>query len=220
MSMRTLFIFLSLSVFVVSCKDQKENTDPSELILQSFEENDKFGYKDTAGNVVIPARFDFAYEFDTNAIAGVHDSTGWIMINKKGETVIIPFEFDNGPDYYEEGLARFVENGKMGFFNGKGEKVIPAKFDFAMPFLNGRAVVCNGCQQTTLDAEHWGIDGGSWGAIDRSGNTALPFEYNMIIPYDPDSLTLRKGEQWMVMDWKTKSFRNIDPPKSVKGHPQ
>lgn len=217
--MKTLFVLIFACALTACSQDPEPKTDPEHLILKSFEDKGKFGFKDTAGNIIIPARFDFTYEFDTNQIAGVHDSTGWIMINKKGETVIIPFEYDNGPDYYEEGLARFVENGKMGFFNGKGEKVIPAKFDFAMPFLNGRAVACIGCQQTTLDAEHWGIDGGSWGAIDRSGKTVLPFDYNMIIPFDPDSLTLRKGEQWMVMDWKTGSFRNIAPPQSVEGHP-
>ncbi|MFT4094143.1 MAG: WG repeat-containing protein [Niabella sp.] len=47
--------------------------------------------------------------------------------------------YDNGPDYLEEGLFRFVENGKIGFANPDGLKIIDAKYDFATPFSNGIA---------------------------------------------------------------------------------
>lgn len=42
---------------------------------------------------------------------------------------------------FSEGLAAFCKDGKWGFLDTKGEEVIPAKYDQATPFSDGRAFV-------------------------------------------------------------------------------
>lgn len=84
------------------------------------------------------------------------------------EQAIQPYIFDNGPDYFVEGLARFVENGKIGFYNEKNEKIIQAQFDWASPFENGLAQVCNGCKEVQQD-EHKTLKGGVLGTVNLRG---------------------------------------------------
>lgn len=108
--------------------------------------------------------------FNKSGIAHILTKDGWVAINRKKKVVYKPFIFDNGPDYVQEGLLRFVENGKMGFVNEAGKKVIKAQFDFVFPFEQGRARFCNGCQ-TIQDGEHSRLDEktGTWGEVDKKG---------------------------------------------------
>jgi hypothetical protein len=109
--------------------------------------------------------------------------------NIKFESVL----FDNGADYYEEGLARFLENGKVGFHDESGNVVIKAQYDFATPFKDGRSSVCNGCYATyehearlvplssgachrTLGDNHLIIKGGIWGEINLKGEVVVPLK--------------------------------------------
>lgn len=111
-----------------------------------------------------------AEKFNKRGVAHIITEEGWVAINRKKQILYKPFIYDNGPDYVQEGLLRFVENGKMGFANEAGKKVIPAQFDFAYPFEKGKARFCNGCK-TIKDGEHSRLDEntGVWGLIDKKG---------------------------------------------------
>ncbi len=108
--------------------------------------------------------------FNKSGIAHILTQDGWVAINRKKQVVYKPFIYDNGPDYVQEGLLRFVEQGKMGFVNEAGKKVIKAQFDFVFPFEKGRARFCNGCR-SIKDGEHSMIDEktGTWGEVDKKG---------------------------------------------------
>ena len=84
-------------------------------------------------------------EFDRYGHALIQDSRGWVYVDRDQRPVLRPYIFDNGPDYYEEGLARFVDNGKMGFHNEALHVVVPAVYDFAFPFENGTAQAGTHC---------------------------------------------------------------------------
>ncbi|MFM2417135.1 MAG: hypothetical protein RL385_1858 [Pseudomonadota bacterium] len=84
--------------------------------------------------------------------------------------------FDNGPDYFEDGLARTVEHGKVGFMDGGLHVRIAPAWDFAFPFQDGFAVVCNGCR-TEADGEHSRMVGGVWGYIDKAGRIKVPLAF-------------------------------------------
>lgn len=86
--------------------------------------------------------------------------------------------YDNGPDYFEEGLARSPRDGKVGFVNERLELVVPREWDFAFPFANGVARVCAGCAaQREEGEEHSEVKGGLWGYVDRKGRVVVPVEY-------------------------------------------
>ncbi len=59
----------------------------------------------------------------------------WQRINKEGEVLFYPMNYDNGPDYYIQGLSRFVtKENKVGFHNMEGKIIIDAKYNFAASF--------------------------------------------------------------------------------------
>ena len=92
----------------------------------------------------------------------------------------VPVEtMDNGPDYFEDGLARSPVDGKVGYVDRKLNLVIPAIYDGAYPFKDGVAVVCTACtyvsDSTATEGERGWYEGGQWGRIDRRGRVISPF---------------------------------------------
>ena len=115
-------------------------------------------------------------DYDSNGLGHLLTSSGSYYFTSKGYFQRM-HTFDNGPDYFEEGLARMIgENGKIGYVNPKLEIVIEPAFDFAYPFRNGRAIVCNGCRQVR-EGEHFVSQGGQWGIIDPKGRSIQPITY-------------------------------------------
>lgn len=100
---------------------------------------DLFGYRACTDGPGLPATFMIADEFNACGIAAVLDEMGWRYIDRAGKPVIAPMIFDNGPDPFVEGLARYVEDEEYGYFDECGKIVIPAKYDFALPFEGGKA---------------------------------------------------------------------------------
>ncbi|CAN5652531.1 hypothetical protein BH10BDE1_BH10BDE1_26420 [soil metagenome] len=78
--------------------------------------------------------------------------------------------FDNGPDLFEDGLARSIaKNGKVGFIDETLVTMIREEYDFAMPFQKGLAVACNGCKSEPMKGEHSIVSGGDWLVLNRLG---------------------------------------------------
>lgn len=98
-----------------------------------------------------------------------------VYVNREGKTARV-HNFDNGADYFVEGLARTVRDGKFGFINEKLDIIIAPQYDFAFPFSNGTALVCNGCRFVT-EGEHTDVIGGKWGYINKDGVVIVPVQY-------------------------------------------
>ena len=164
-----------------------------------FEQGEYWGYKDGAGAVVIAPRYHSAGEFSDSGIAAVADENGWAFINSKGAILVRPYVFDNGPDYFSEGLARFVVDGKFGFFDERGRVVIPHRFDFAEPFHAGLAVFCEKCTRER-EGEHAAVKGGKWGYVDRRGRVVIPAQYDEAHPAETGRVRVRAGSEWKTLD--------------------
>ncbi|MDY7092077.1 MAG: WG repeat-containing protein [Acidobacteriota bacterium] len=114
--------------------------------------------------------------FDDQGLATVYAGNRVAYVTRGGQSTresrtAWMLKVDNGPDYFVEGLARTAEGGKVGFVNRRLEPVIAPRWDFAFPFDDGLAVVCDGCraQPSCPTCEHSEIIGGDWGYIDRQG---------------------------------------------------
>lgn len=116
--------------------------------------------------------------FGEDGLAVMRFKGSIFYINKSGKTAPTIY-FDNGADYFVEGLARTTRKGKIGFMDMRLNVVIAPAYDFATPFSDGKAKVCNGCRKQSSD-EHWEMVGGEWGEIDKSGN----FTAAMGAPHD------------------------------------
>jgi hypothetical protein len=105
--------------------------------------------------------------------AAIEIEGGLHYLNAAG--VVVPvLRFDNGPDSFVEGFARTVQGGKVGFIDQSLRVVIAPAWDFAFPFENGAAVVCEGCTLRRVGDEHEEVVGGRWGVIDVRGDVVVP----------------------------------------------
>ncbi len=160
-----------------------------------LEDSSLIGVRTSSGKVVIPPIYrGYAAEpgpgdkvighdivlFDTMASAA--DTMGYNyrmkVFDRNGVFLYSPYIFDNGPDYYIEGLRRFVAGGKMGFADPDGKKVIPANYNYIDPFYCGYALACADCRYTRFregDEHCCGFAGTKYVLIDRKGNTVFKF---------------------------------------------
>lgn len=100
--------------------------------------NDKWGFIDKTGKIVIKSQFDYSDRFNEGlACVKLNDEYGFI--DKAGKMVIKP-QFDSCYDF-SEGLARIVLNGKRGFIDKTGKIVIKPHFDNCDSFREGLAHV-------------------------------------------------------------------------------
>jgi hypothetical protein len=110
--------------------------------------------------------------YDEDGLAYLYSEAGIFCFMGNGLARRV-LAFDNGPDYFKEGLARTEQKGKIGFIDKKLSIVISPEYDFAFPFKNGVSVVCNGCTRKQT-GEHVEIEGGRWGAINTKGKIVQP----------------------------------------------
>jgi hypothetical protein len=92
--------------------------------------NDKWGYADSAGNLVIPNIYDFTRIFEKD-VAGVKFEGKWGLINKYGET-IIPFKYDwisLMDTLSQPHICMAYKDEKVGVFDISGKEIIPVIYD-------------------------------------------------------------------------------------------
>lgn len=163
---------------------------------QPFETDSGWGYRRADGSTLVPATFAMAQEFTTAGIAAAVDDTGWVLLDTAGTRLLRPYAVDNGPDYFAEGMARYVADGMFGFFDTTGAVVIKAAYDYAEPFVGAKAAVCSGCS-TTVDGEHSRVVGGNWGVINADGSVAVALEHGRARVLEGGTvLTSADGDTW------------------------
>jgi hypothetical protein len=141
----------------------------------------EFSSKGKCGEMIDPDRF-LIYQEHLKNLSFTRGPAAVIVDDKvfylsKGGKTVRTWMVDNGADYFSEGLARTVAKGKFGYIDKELNVVITPLYDFAFPFHNGVAVVCNGCSLKP-GVEHQEVEGGLWGTIDRSGKVLIPLEHS------------------------------------------
>jgi len=195
-------------------------------LLFVYEENELYGYKDENGKVIIPAKFNRVYDFYHKILTQVLDKDKWYLINMKGDIVCEIFkvvvDYSSGasyPDGFTEGFIRYVENGKIGFMDELGNKLIPAKYDFAYQFNKGSALVCNGGKVITKDG-YFGMEGGKWGIIDNKGNLLTDMIYKKVNYFKDGVAEVTTDDGKMIkIDKNGKEIKQKDKSKTKKNKP-
>jgi len=174
---------------------------PSTAGWKSFEDGELVGFKDAQGKVVLSPRFQVAQEFTPGGMACGADKDGWVCIDGNGTALVRPFLFDNGPDEFSQGLARFVEAEKFGFFDEAGNKKIPARYSFALPFADDRAAFCDGCTRSCeAGGEHCSMTGGKWGLIDKTGAEIVAASFDEIGSFAAGKATAKRAGAEITID--------------------
>lgn len=126
---------------------------------------DKYGYADLTGTVIIPPKWEFAVAF-SEGIAIVSANGNSSIIDQKGHTIQSNLGPGTGMYRFMNGLARCRSlDGKYGYMNKKGVRIIPTVFDAADDFTDGYAIV----SRDNL-----------YGVIDTSGKFVIDAEYQFI----------------------------------------
>ena len=98
----------------------------------SIAENEKWGYIDKNGQVMVDMQYDYAYPFSndrarvfkgTVSKTGVPDEGFYGFINRSG-SLVIPAIYEHASDFNRFGLAAVSKNGKYGIINTDGKSII------------------------------------------------------------------------------------------------
>lgn len=143
------------------------------------------------GNLFVSTEVLRHLKFNSKRLAPIRSEKNsrfpWMYVDRKGRVVIscIP-SIDNWADEFSEGLVRTSVANKVGFSDAQGRIVIPPIYDWASPFENGYAEVCDGCRERCATpggiveieslsggCDHHVMDGGKWFKIDKTGRVIL-----------------------------------------------
>ena len=148
---------MSLGIYFINNASGRAylNKDSGKDFLSLFfnATEDKCGYKNSQGEIIIPLgkyKMCFTDTFKSYAIVVSEDKVSqrdiFIAIDRKETILYQVFPFDNGPDYPLEGLFLIILNNKIGYADyNTGEVVIKPQFDCATSFEDGIAKISNDC---------------------------------------------------------------------------
>src|SRR5262249_17764987 len=133
--------------------------------LYEINVNDKLGFIDKTGAIVIPPRFainGYGTQF-SEGLAPVYFRGKWCYINQRGE-IVIRTNFDR-VDCFGDGLARVAKYIRgperqtiYGYIDKQGKVVIEPQFEETYGFSEGLGRV---------------VVNGKWGFIDKSGRMVI-----------------------------------------------
>ncbi len=133
--------------------------------LLNVQINDKWGFVDREGKIVIPVIFNETLTF-SEGLAAVEFANGknqWGFIDKSGKTVISP-QYEEAR-YFKDGLALVKIDDKYGFIDKRGNMVIEPKYEWSYYFSEGLAAVRYK---------------GKWGFIDKKGRYVVKPKYDEV----------------------------------------
>ena len=135
--MKTILTLTLLFLSMLTFGQKKRSKDCLVAYTDTTSGKDLIGYKSLRGEIIIKAKYQDGSDKLCGMAIVLNSEFEFVGINKNDSIILKPYIYDNGPDYLEEGLFRFVEQGKIGFVNLEGQKIIKAKYDFATPFSDG-----------------------------------------------------------------------------------
>ena len=125
--------------------------------------NDRYGYIDTDGNIIVQNIYQEALPFSEN-LAAVKVSDRWGFINTSGEMEITP-QFVSVGSFNDNRAAVRKTSNLFGFINSKAEMVISEQFEEVRDFSEGLAAVKLGEK---------------WGFIDTEGVTIITPQFDAV----------------------------------------
>jgi hypothetical protein len=152
----------------------------------------KWGFVDQQGNVVIPPQFETTAGF-AEGLAPVQQEGKWGAINNKGEFVI-PLQDLGEIAGFREGLAKFASKHgwdfPFGYLDLKGRQVIPPQFSVAGDFSEGLAYAS---KDHPLQLKKYGY-------IDRQGQFVIPPGFELAGDFAEGLAAVRSGKSFGYID--------------------
>lgn len=117
-------------------------------------------------------KYPNSISFVSRMVLGIIAGLSFLVVACKSDESFSTYQYDNGDDYFSDGLQRIVDrDGKIGFRDSIGDIVIRPQFAFAFPFHDGYAKVSDSGYMEDVDGtgeyHNWISD--SWYYIDKTG---------------------------------------------------
>jgi hypothetical protein len=144
--------------------------------------NDKYGFKNLNGEIVIDPVYDLVLLFnDGYSMAEKNGRSGFI--NRNGHAVI-PFEYDSA-GVFSEGLAAVMQDEKWGCIDKDAGIVIPFEFDGLGEFYNGEIQF---------------LREGKWGLMNKDMQVIVEAKYDYISHFNDGILEFVFNNKKGVLD--------------------
>jgi hypothetical protein len=222
-----LILFNIFCFFNFSCIPQQPDVGDEENLHNDhryiIKVNNKYGYIDVNGNVIIKPEYEDARIF-VEELAPVSINGSWGFIDKSGNTVIQPI-YDSVL-FFSEGLAAVSKNKKWGFIDKKGNLIIMIRFDevrisgftegLSAVRLNYKFGYINVKGEFIIAPEYDDVDsfqdsfatagygdprkGYKYGLIDKKGNKIIDFIYDNQLIFDEGLMAIKKDDLVGYMD--------------------
>lgn len=182
------------------------------------EVNKKFGFINSKGEVVVPLKYDNAYDFSkwqrTGYLANVSQGNKSGFIDTSGREVV-PLKYDL-VGLFREGLARVtmdivpVVDSKNGYIDSTGNLVIPMIYNSAGNFSEGLAAV----------SKKIGKSNYVYAYIDMTGKVKIPFDFESAQEFSGGLAAVKKNGKYGFIDKEGKeiiAFKYDRVHKNFKG---
>lgn len=203
----------------------------SEGLAAFHDDDDKAGFMDYAGNIIIPPTYDI--EFSQVAIlpkfqeglAAVHlypeplsddpEPLGgkWGFINPNGD-VVIPLQYKHAGNF-SEGLAAVINSkDKVGFINQNGEVVIPFKYAYMIGAYHSiwTPTFSEGLAAVKMSPN------GKFGYINKNGELVIPYQYDSAEEFSEGLAVVSKNNREFFIDKTGKTAIRLKADESVAGY--
>lgn len=151
--------------------------------------DDKYGFTDTTGQMVIPAEFDGTNGFSEGLAAVCKmDAEGnkkWGYINNRGD-VVISLQYSSA-ESFSDGLARVAQNNQWTYIDKNGQVVLPLNYEYRYD-----AIFCDGLILGKNQDNKYGY-------LNKKGEVVIPFDYTDAKDFS-DGLALVYDTQWKYID--------------------
>jgi hypothetical protein len=174
----------------------------SEGLAWVMDKQDRVGYIDTQGKIVIPPQYSYTNQFTSAGVVttyfGSDFNGGLAKVCSVGESrkcgyidrtgkVVIPLKFDEVAEKFSNGLAWVVINDRRGYIDKTGKIVIPLQsYPSVGDFNGGLAKVCS--TDNSRDS------GKKCGYIDRTGKVVIPLKFDEV------ARKFSNGLAWVVIN--------------------
>ncbi len=171
-------------------------------------QNNKYGFINTKGEIVIPLKYDNAWDFSewqrTGYLSNVRLGGKSGFIDTSGKEVV-PLKYDNA-GLFREGLATVTMNlvpavdSKNGYIDSTGNLVIPMIYNSAKYFSEGLAAV----------SKQAGGRNFTYGYIDQMGKEVISFSYESAEEFSEGLAAVKKNGKYGFID---KTGKEVIPYK-------
>jgi hypothetical protein len=165
----------------------EEEAMMSKRLLLPYQENGLWGFADTSGAVVIPAKYEKADAFWENQLTVVKTGEGFGLLNKNGVEVVKPLQpnpiIDCGC-----GVYGIEQTSGFALINKEGKRIDKGQVQKVM----------RDCHEDRLAVKI----GKTWGYIDSKGKNVVPADMEQVFPFYHGVAPVRKLGQksWMLID--------------------